>query len=91
MAYRAGGSDGAGLQKLMGGECSAQITLAKCDTSFLEEARAALNAAAERQVGGCGLGGVLLAGGVLNDAMLPSQTAGEVIAASSILLHHPCL
>ena len=40
------------------------------------EASATIDAAAGRRVGGAGISGLLLAGGVLNDAMLTTQTAG---------------
>ena len=70
------GSDASDLQQLLR-ESGAQISMSKCDTSFSEDATATVNAAAGRQVGGAGISGVLLAGGVLNDAMLSSQTAGR--------------
>ena len=63
--------------------------MARCDTSVSEEARATIDSAAERQVGGCGIGGILLAGGVLNDAMLPSQTAGMASDFLSVELIAP--
>ena len=54
-----------------------QVTLAKCDTSFTEDASACISAAAGRRLGSHGIAGVLLAGGVLNDAVISSQTAGR--------------
>ena len=73
---RAAAKEEASLQELLSKLGSAQITMSKCDTASLDEAAAMVHAAAGQQAGSPGIAGVLLAGGVLNDAMLPSQTAG---------------
>lgn len=52
--------------------------MARCDAGLAEEAAAAVVAAAERRAGGAGIAGVLLAGGLLRDAMLPAQSAGAI-------------
>lgn len=74
---RAEGPEAANLQQLLK-DSGSTVTLAKCDTSFLEDSAACLDAAAVRRVGGSGIAGLLMAGGVLSDAVLPSQTAGRL-------------
>ena len=64
------------MQQLLRG--AASVMLQRCDTAARSEADAAVAAAAGRHVGGGSVGGLLLAGGVLSDAMLPSQTAGQL-------------
>ena len=82
---RAPAKDAAGLQELLSELCSAQITMSRCDTASSEEAAAVVHAAGGQQAGSPGIAGVLLAGGVLNDAMLPSQTAGMSTPAPGTL------
>lgn len=59
------------------GKYGGEVTMAKCDTSFIEDSRACIETAAVRRQGGHGIAGVLMAGGVLRDAVLRSQTPGQ--------------
>lgn len=76
--YRVGGGDNSALEELMLSS-SAMVTMSRCDTSCAEEADAGLEHAAGRWPGGHSLAGILLAGGVLEDAILSSQTSGQSI------------
>ena len=74
-ACRSSGAPGALLQAAAEGTSSAEVVCERCDTSSQEEA-AALLAQYSRRKGCKGIAGLLLAGGVLSDAVFSSQTAG---------------
>ena len=65
------------LGSVMDGRCASSITAARCDTASIEEAAAVFGPAARKQ-GVPPVTGVVLSGGVLADAVLASQTAGEI-------------
>ena len=74
------GSEGNGaIQSLLAS--AAQITMTKCDTAAAEDSAAMLTVAAGIRYGKSGIAGLLLAGGVLSDALLASQTAGRLSRA----------
>ena len=77
MNGRADGQEATNLQPLLR-DASVEVTLSKCDTSYAEDTASSVDAIAVRRVGGHGIAGILLAGGVLNDAVLASQTARKL-------------
>ena len=74
---RSGRGSSSGLAWVVDGEscCGSLVVMQRCDVSSASEARSALG-----PVSGCGrmIDGVMHAGGVLRDAVLPNQTAGGV-------------
>jgi nicotinic acid phosphoribosyltransferase len=71
---------------VIAGRCAAAVTAVRCDTGSAEEVAAVVGACARRR-GVPPVTSVLVSGGVLADALLPSQTAGmRTLCISSL----PC-
>ena len=65
------------LEDVVSGRCAACVTAVRCDTASADEVAAVLGAGA-RRVGVPPITSIINSGGVLADAILASQTAGEL-------------
>ena len=66
------------LHLALAGACTAEVTASRCDSALREEVQG-VTAALARSRDCPGIAGVINSGGVLSDAVLAAQTAGEPV------------
>ena len=72
------------LYKVMAGKCGSSITAGRCDTASSEETAAVFGPSPYMQQGPP-ISGIIHSGGVLADAVLASQSAGDASATQHML------